>query len=366
MSWRANANIDLTALQHNLNVVRSKVKARSILAMIKSNAYGHGLIQVASALNQADAFGVATLAEAELLRDAGINHPIVVMSGFFSASELPYFVNQNLTAVIHHDWQIDILQKTPGIKPLNVWLKIDTGMHRLGFSKEVAESAHKRLHHLEWVNRPIAVMTHLADAENKDQSFTHQQLNDFFKLTSQLPGPTSIANSAAILAIRDSWADWVRPGIMLYGVSPFTGRVGEDEGLRPVMTLSSRIIAIKSLKRGDRIGYNGVWQCPEDMPVGVVAMGYGDGYPRHARCNTPTLVNGVVCPLVGRVSMDLLTIDLRPNPKATVGDEVILWGKGLPVETIADYSDTIAYELLCNLTSRVEQLVDSGSPRSRG
>jgi len=355
VSSRTKASVDLSALHYNCDVVRRLVgNDRTIIAMIKAGAYGHGLVKAASALSNADALGVASLDAALLLRDANIDAPIVVMLGFLSEADLTLFSQHDLSLVIHNESQLSLLEKAKLSSPLNVWLKIDTGMHRLGFAQDQAMGALDRAQKCDSIRQPVNVMTHLADADNSDKHFTEAQLSAFFEITKNFPGAKSVANSAGILAYRDSLGDVVRPGIMLYGVSPFSGRTGLQEGVKPVMHLTSKIIAIKNLQQGDKVGYGCTWECPEDMKVAVVGIGYGDGYPRHAKNGTPVLVDGIICPLVGRVSMDMITVDLRHQPNASIGDEVILWGRGLPIEKVAASSDTIAYELLCQLTQRVE------------
>ena len=362
MSRGAIAYVDLCALKNNFSRIKTVASGCSILAMIKSNAYGHGLSRVATALSEADAFGVASLEEAVILRTAGIQQSIMVMAGFYSEEELPQFVHYDLTAIVHRSDQVSILEKKTIKKPLSVWLKIDTGMHRLGFSIKEALAMYARLQACTFVRQPMVILTHLADADNPKRQFTETQIANFNHITAHLSNPKSIVNSAGLLSYRDALADWVRPGIVLYGVSPFLDRVGEQEGLQPVMTLTAKIIAKKQVKKGDCVGYGCTWVCPEDMPMGIVGIGYGDGYPRHAKNGTPTLVNGKRCPLVGRVSMDMIAIDLRECSMAAVGDRVVLWGKGLPVEKIAECADTIGYELLCHVTSRVEFIEKSVLP----
>ena len=354
MSRGAIATINLSALQHNYARIKHLVGHCAVLAMIKSNGYGHGLLRIARALSTADALGVASLDEAIVLREAGIQQPIVVMAGFYNAAELPHFVEQALLAVIHHTDQLVLLEKTPLRAPLSVWLKIDTGMHRLGFAVEQVAAVYQRLSMLPSVKKPIGLMTHLAQAEYPDRSFTEAQIHQFTQVTRGLSEPRSVVNSAGILFYREAWLDWVRPGIVLYGVSPLPGRTGLEEGLQPVMTLTGRLMSVKTLRKDERVGYGGMWICPEDMPVGIVGVGYGDGYPRHAKNGTPTLVHGKWCPLVGCVSMDMITIDLRVCPEAQVGDTVVLWGEGLPIEKVAACAETIPYELLCRVTQRVE------------
>lgn len=360
MSRGAIACINLSALKHNYSRLQRLADGRSILAMIKSNGYGHGLLRVANALNSADAFGVASIDEAIALRKGSIQKTIVVMAGFYDENELPQFVEYNLVAVLHRPDQIAALERNHLAKPLTVWMKIDTGMHRLGFPLDQVHSMFERIHQCDSIKKPIGLMTHLADADNQNRQFTEKQIACFKEITANLSGLKSIVNSAGLLSYNhEALADWVRPGIMLYGVSPIPNHTGEEEGLKPVMTLTAKLMAVKHCRNGDVIGYGCAWRCPEDMPIGIVGIGYGDGYPRHAKNGTPTLVNGEVCQLVGRVSMDMIAIDLRAQPNAAVGDCVILWGNGLPVEKIAMCADTIGYELLCNVTQRVK-FVENG------
>lgn len=350
------ALIDLSALQHNLRRVREAAPGKRIMAIIKADAYGHGLVRIARALaSGVDSLGVARLEEAVRLRDAGIGQSITLLEGFLEAAELAVIVQHQLDVVVHRLEQIAILEQTSRKQPLSVWLKVDTGMHRLGIALSDAKSAWQRLQSCSSI-KTLGVMTHLANADDRGDNFTLQQLECFAEATAGINTPRSIANSAGILGWPASHAEWVRPGIMLYGVSPFTGGRGEQEGLQPVMTLCSRLIAMNRLRKGDAVGYGGTWICPEDMPVGVIAVGYGDGYPRHAEPGTPVLVNGRRVPLIGRVSMDMITVDLRSQPQAQVGDPVILWGKGLPVEVVAQHASTIAYELLCGAARRAEFL----------
>lgn len=354
MSGGARAAIHLAALQHNLQQVRSAAPGARVMAVIKANGYGHGIVRVARALNQADAFAVACLDEAAVLRQAGFAHPIVLLEGVSEPAELTVAADNRLDMVVHSAEQIALLSSARLSKPVSVWLKVDTGMHRLGFAPEQARAAWQRLHDCAAVARPLRLLTHLANADRPDDDTTTEQLALFEQVTGDLAAQRSVANSAAILGWPQSHCDWVRPGIMLYGASPFDDQTGAAQGLRPAMTLSTRLIAVNAHKRGEAIGYGGTWTCPEDMPVGVAAIGYGDGYPRHAGNGTPVLVNGERAPLIGRVSMDMLCIDLRGQPRARPGDPVTLWGEGLPVEEIARAAGTISYELLCRVGGRVQ------------
>jgi alanine racemase len=350
----AIAQIDLAALHHNFQQVRQHAPNSKIMAMIKSNGYGHGLVPVAKALPTADAFGVACLEEALALRNSKISQPIVIMRGFTTADELPLILEQDLAVVIHDNEQLEILEKTKLVKPLTVWLKIDTGMHRLGFAITEANSAYTRLQKISNINHPITVITHLSDADDLAKTKTLEQLALFNEATKNWQVPKSIANSAGIFGWSTTHSDWIRPGIVLFGVSPFPNKTGIDLNLKPVMTLQSKLVAVKKLKQGDAIGYSSSWICPHDMLVGIASIGYGDGYPRHIATDTPVLVSGIKCTIVGRVSMDMLTIDLTNAPAAKNGEVITLWGKDLPIELIAQQAGTIPYELLCGVTQRVK------------
>lgn len=349
----ARAEINTQALRNNLQQVRNAAPECSIMAVIKANAYGHGLVSIAKALQQADGFAVACLAEAQQLRDAGIQKPLLLLQGIQNASELAQAQRLALELVVHHKGQIDLLEQTASTVPIKVWLKVDTGMHRLGVALREADDCWQRLQTCPSVDASVHLMTHLANADDVNDQTTQRQINRFYDLHAASDAQCSIANSAGILAWPTSHANWVRPGIMLYGVSPFIDGEAAHSGLQPVMTLTSQLIAVKTLLKGATVGYGGSWECPEDMPVGIVSIGYGDGYPRHAASGTPVLVNGQRVPLIGRVSMDMLCVDLRNVPEAHVGDSVTLWGEGLAVEEVARYAGTIAYELLCQITGRV-------------
>ncbi len=353
MSRPTSATIHLDALRHNLARVRALAPRSRVMAVVKADGYGHGLERVARALEGADAFGVASLADAERLRAAGLSQRIVLLSGFDEPADLPMLRRLGLDTVVHHASQLAMLEADAGGAPIRCWLKIDSGMHRLGFRPDEAAAVHARLRALPGVDADIALMTHFASSDDFAGDQTREQIARFVAATARLPGERSLSNSAAVLGWPDAHADWVRPGGALYGISVVSGKTGADFGLRPAMTLSSRLIAINRVRGGERIGYGATWTCPEDMPVGVVALGYGDGYPRHAPSGTPMLVNGRPAPIIGRVSMDLITLDLRDVPAARVGDPVVAWGEGLPVEEIAAAAGTIGYELVCSITRRV-------------
>lgn len=362
MGRPAKITINLDALRNNLKQIRIMAPQSKVLAMVKSNGYGHGIERISLALPDADGFGVASLEEGMLLREAGITQPIFLMEGLFDKEELHKAAEKNFTLIIHEMHQLKMLEDATHIKPFKVWLKIDTGMHRLGFTPEEAMNVYQRLSNTSNVHKPIGLMTHFACADATDRSHTLQQLELFNSITKELTGPRSLANSAGIIAWPNAHADLIRPGIMLYGASPFAGHRGVEHHLEPVMKLSSELIAVHDLKKGERVGYGGIWTCPEDMKIGVVGIGYGDGYPRHVRNGAPILVNGRPCPLIGRVAMDMLTVDLRTQPEAKVTDPVILWGPGLPVEVVAEYAETTAYELLTRITQRVRVVIQMDEP----
>jgi alanine racemase len=346
------AVIDTAALRHNLSRVRELAPGCRVNAVIKANAYGHGLVTAARALDGADAFAVARIEEAVTLREAGCRARIVLLEGFDDAPGLEVAAHHSLEPFVHQPFQVELLEAWRGPREIRAWLKVDTGMHRLGFHPREAAAIHTRLAGSPRVST-LGWMTHLANADDRASAATDLQIDAFDRTIAGLSCPQSIANSGGILAWPHSHRDWVRPGIMLYGASPFLTDTGADHGLKPVMTLTSEIMAVKLYGAGDAIGYGGTWVCPEEMAVGVVAIGYGDGYPRHASSGTPVLVNGVRLPLVGRVSMDMITVDLRGCPTTAPGDPVVLWGNGLPVEEVARRAGTIPYELLCGVTQRV-------------
>jgi len=354
MGLGPQAFIDHSALEHNLQRVRQAAPNSRVMVMLKANAYGHGMVSVANTLQDADAMAVARVGEGVQLRKAGITSPIVILEGCFDQEELLQAVQHNLELVVHEQGQIGILQQHTLANPIACWLKVDTGMHRLGFPVSRAIDAYNALGQCSSVAPGVRIMTHLSNADDSNDPETDHQLRLIKPLLEQTGAIGSIANSGGILNWPESHLEWVRPGIMLYGSSPFNGRNGEDEALRPVMTLQSNLIAVNTYSKGDGVGYGKSWICPEEMPVGVVAIGYGDGYPRHAIPGTPVLLNGKPVPLIGRVSMDMITVDLRTQPVAVTGDRVTLWGRGLPAEAIAKHAGTISYELFCGVTNRVE------------
>ncbi len=352
MTRPARACIDLHALRHNFQRVRQAAPGSRIMAIIKANAYGHGLLRVAQSLPGADAFGVASPEEGITLRESGFDRCIVLLEGLFTPDDIALVGGYRLDIVVHHVSQLDMLEQAALNRPVDVWLKLDTGMNRLGFDPDAAAHIVARLQSLEQV-ATVRYMTHFACADEPDNDTTAVQSDRFNRALDTLEGERTLANSAAILAWPDTHADWVRPGIMLYGASPLAGQRAAALDLQPVMTLKSRLIAINACRQGDAVGYGGDWRCPEDMPVGVAAIGYGDGYPRHAGSGMPVLVNGRRAELIGRVSMDMICLDLRGHDSPAVGDEVVLWGDSLPIEEIAAGAGTISYELLCGISHRV-------------
>lgn len=352
----ATAIIDLKALVANFNITKGMAPNTKVLAVLKANAYGHGLEKIAKALPDADAFGVARLDEALALRAGGVVKPIVLLEGFFNKDDLNIIAVNNLQTVIHNNEQLEAICSLDKLfeQPLKVWLKIDTGMHRLGIAPEDFLHYYQQLTACKNVQDSIVLMSHLGCADDTQNTATANQLAAFNQVTATLPNERSMANSAAVCAWPESHYQWIRPGLMLYGVSPMLVNTDTPIKIAPVMTLQSSLIAIRTLKKGEFVGYGGAWQSAKDTTIGVVAIGYGDGYPRHAKNGTPVLINGRRVPLVGRVSMDMITVDLGAKCNDVIGDTATLWGNGLPVEEIAKWSTTIPYELLCNITRRVQ------------
>lgn len=347
------AVINLKNLQHNLQVLQRKAPNSKVLAVIKANAYGHGMVEIAKALNDVFAFGVARLNEALILRKAGITKPIVLLEGFFDSQDLPTLVDYDLQTVIHSNEQVQALINSRLTKPLKIWLKLDTGMHRLGFLAKQFDQSYERLKTCENVQTPINLITHFNCSDEIDNPLTAKQTTLFNRLVKKESGLNSLANSAAILAWPETHADIIRPGIALYGVSPIEDKASHTFNLKAVMTLKSQLIAVRPHQAGESVGYGALWRAKQDTILGVVAVGYGDGYPRLAPEGTPVLVNGRIVPIVGRVSMDMLTVDLGINSHDKVGDDVTLWGDGLPANEVATHTGSLAYELVTKLTSRV-------------
>ncbi len=361
MSRATQATIHLDALRHNLARIRQLAPRSRVMAVVKADGYGHGLERVAHALEGADAFGVAAIGDAERLRAAGISKRVVLLSGFDEAADLPALQRLGIESVLHHEAQLRLLE-LDGVSldaPLRLWLKLDSGMHRLGFPPERLAEVRARLAAMPWVAPEPVLMTHFARSDEFEAEATREQIARFEAATAGLPGARSLSNSAAVLGWPQAHADWIRPGGALYGISVVEAKTGADFGLRPAMTLTTRLIAVNHVEAGEPVGYGGDWRAPESMRIGIAAIGYGDGYPRHAPPDTRVRVDGRDAGIVGRVSMDLMAIDLRQLPDARVGSAVQLWGDGLPIEAVASAAGTIGYELSCGLTRRV-RFVESG------
>lgn len=353
MTRPTSITIDLNALTHNFQQVKILSPYSSVISMVKANAYGHGLIKVAQALSpMTDALGVACLDEALVLRQAGIKTPILLIEGVYSQEEMQQANRYKLDFVIHQIEQLQWLQNTPFTYTPQIWLKINTGMNRLGIAIQDLEIFYQGLMAIDYIKKPLGLMTHFACADELDNPLTAAQIQLFEQATAHLPAIKSLANSAGILAWKQAHADWVRPGLMLYGASPFANKTGLDLGLKPVMTLKAALIAVYQIKKGQPVGYGATWQAEQDTLIGIASVGYGDGYPQATK-GANVLVNGVPCQLAGRVSMDMLAINLQAYPQAKIGDEVVLWGQGLPVEHVAAHAQTSAYDVLTRLTGRV-------------
>jgi len=348
------AIVDTAALRRNLARVRATAPASRVMAVIKANAYGHGLVPAAKALAETDGYAVARLDEGLALRAAGLTNRILLLEGVFSPDQLAIAAQQRFDLMVHSFEQLELLEARGGAETVSAWLKVDSGMNRLGFRIEQFAEAHLRLTRIANVAPDPTLVTHLANADDRRDPKTVGQLSAFGAATAGIPGARSIANSAAVLAWPDSRADWVRPGLLLYGVSPFPSGTGAELGLRPVMTLQTEVIAVKDVRSGETVGYGGSWRAERDTRMAVVAAGYGDGYPRGTGSGAPVLVNGRRAPLIGRVSMDMITVDVTDLPAVATGDPVVLWGDGVPVEEVARHAGTIPYELICGVSQRVQ------------
>ncbi|MGM3174615.1 alanine racemase [Dickeya lacustris] len=348
----ATAVIDRQALRHNLHRIRQLAPHSRVIAIVKANAYGHGALEAAHTFCDADGYGVSRLSEALALREAGITKPIVLLEGFFCADDLPLLAQHQLETAVHSEEQLAALEQADLPHPLTVWMKIDTGMHRLGVHPEQAQAFYTRLCACANVVQPVNLMSHFSRADEPQAGTTEAQLACFDAFTHHKPGLQSIAASGGILLWPQAHRDQVRPGIILYGVSPLGEGDARQWDFQPAMTLTSHLIAVREHRAGETVGYGGTWLSPRDTRLGVIAIGYGDGYPRDAKAGTPVWVNGRIVPLSGRVSMDMITVDLGPDAQDSVGDEVILWGGPLPVEQVAAHNGMSAYELITRLTLR--------------
>ena len=350
MARPIRAVISADALRHNYALAKRTASGSRVLAIVKANAYGHGLERVARALTGADGFGLVELEGAARLRASGFAREILLLEGFFEAAELPVITANSIATVLHNEDQLAMLLAASPRPSLDIYFKINTGMNRLGFAPAKARAALDRLR-AAGVAKSITLMTHFATADGTEG--ITEAMRRFEEAVQGIELPRSLANSAAIFAHPDSHADVVRQGIALYGATPFADRSAEALGVRPAMTLTSELIAIQDLQPGDCVGYGATFRCSRPMRVGIVACGYADGYPRHAPSGTPIVVEGVRTKTAGRVSMDLITVDLSPVPNARVGSPVTLWGEGLPIDEVAAPSGTVGYELMCALAPRV-------------
>lgn len=365
MTFGARALIRLGALKHNLDIIRKAAPGSKVMAVIKANAYGHGMVTVAQHLTDVDAFAVARVPEANQLRESGVGKPIILLAGFADEIELAIAIESGFEPVVHCPEQVELLEAT-ATGSATVWLKVDTGMNRLGFPPEDAEGFIRRLHAAPAVQE-VRLMTHLASADELQSSMTSEQLSQFKPIVDGFDGAVSIGNTPGTLGwpeISDAKQEfgfrgdnWIRPGIALYGISPFAEQSGVDLGLKPVMQFEARLIATKLLRKGAQVGYRGTYTSDRDTRLGVISAGYGDGYTRHFRSGTPVLLNGRKVPLIGNVSMDMIAVDLGPDAEDAVGSVATLWGDGLPVEEVAPWADAISYELVCGVMNREDSEV---------
>src|SRR5258708_31766240 len=350
MSRPIQASISPSALRHNYAVAKRAALQSKVLAVIKANAYGHGVERVARALVKADGFGIVEIKSAVAMRERGFAQPILLLEGFFEASELPVIAASDLAVVVHSEDQLRMLESSRPAKPLDLFFKINTGMNRLGFAIPVVRTSLERLRKTG-AAKSITLMTHFATADGPQG--IEDAMRRFNAATEGIDLPCTLANSAAIFAHPESHADVARLGIALYGATPFADRSAESLGVKPAMTLTSRLIAIQHLAAGDSIPSRATFPCHRAMRVGVVACGYADGYPRHAPSGTPILVGGVRAKTAGRVSMDMITVDLANVSDARVGTPVTLWCEGMPIDDVAVPAGTVGYELMCALAPRV-------------
>lgn len=359
------ATVNAQALRHNLRQVRKLSAASKIWSVVKADAYGHGMLRCLAALGETDGFALLNIIDAIQLRDAGWQGPILLLEGFFSSDEIPLIARYRLTIAIHSDWQLRALQDSQLTHPIEIYLKVNTGMNRLGFPPEKIIAIWQILNQHPQVSS-ITLMSHFATADKPEG--VNSQFDCFNQACLGLAGERSLANSAALLWHPKTHVDWVRPGIILYGASP-NGKFDDIAamGFKPAMNLSSNIIAIQQLGSGDRVGYGGYFQSDHPLRIGIVACGYADGYPRHAPDGTPVAVEGVLTRIVGRVSMDMLTVDLTPCPQAVVGSRVELWGEQISIDSVAEKAGTLGYELMCGIAPRVAfQLSAVGSVERDG
>jgi alanine racemase len=345
------AKISAAALTHNLMVAKAYAGGARLWAVLKANAYGHGLERAARALDAADGFAVLDFEEAARLRGAGVKKPILMLEGFFEPIDLPLLHQYGLTPVIHNPEQVEMFRRAEFPGGIDVYVKVNSGMNRLGFTAQNLRPAYNALRTHPQV-RNVTLMTHFADADGV--AGIQAQRESFEEMIKSFEPPQrSLANSAALIRFPETRGDWARPGIMLYGCSPFGDRSANSLQLKPAMTLASELIATQQLAPGERVGYGFSYQAVGELTIGVIACGYADGYPRHAPTGTPVLVNGKRTRTVGRVSMDMICVNITDIPEARIGTPVTLWGEGLSADEVAASAGTLSYELLCALAPRV-------------
>ncbi len=355
------ARLDLGALHHNIGIARELAPRARVMAVVKANGYGHGGVTVARELeSRADALAVACIEEALELREAGVAAPILLLQGVFESKELGTAAEEGFWIVVENEWQLRWLEEATLPKSLHCWLKIDTGMHRLGVPLQGASAAYQRLKHCHNSHDELVLCTHFASADELDSDQTLEQLERFEDACRDLPAPRSAANSPGLLGWPRSHYDWVRPGYMLYGNSPFPGPHPAADRLQPVMTLTSAVTSLRDVAPGESVGYGATWTAGRPSRIATVTVGYGDGYPRLAPNGTPVLVNGRRASLAGRVSMDMITVDVTDLPGVAIGDEVVLWGRGLPVGEVARHAGTIGYELTTRMPARTPRVIVPG------
>ena len=356
MSRPTRAVIDIQALRHNYQLAQSLAPESKTIPMVKANAYGHGAVQVSQALADiAPAFGVACIEEALELRDAGIKQPILLLEGAFDAAELKLAATKGFWVMVENHQQKEAIINADLALPLTVWLGVDTGMHRLGFQPGDIAEVYKTLNSSRNISQPIVFTSHFACADDLKNKATLKQI-DAFKACAPVTALQSLANSAAILAWPKAQREWQRPGYMLYGNSPFAVPQENADQLKPVMSFESAVISLRTIAAGESVGYTANWAAERDSTIATITVGYGDGYPRNATNGTPVLINGVRCPLVGRVSMDMITVDVTDLRKVAIGNKALLWGPELPVNEVASHCDTIGYELLTRMPGRVPRV----------
>jgi len=363
MSRPISATVSIAAMRHNLSIARSRAPHSRAWAVVKANAYGHGLEAALEAFAAADGLALIEFDRAQWLRRAGWQGPLLMLEGAFGPDDVALAGSERLSLIVHEPRQIDWLAAATPLAPIAVYLKLNSGMNRLGFDAAGLAAAHARLSALSSV-ASISLVTHFANADLPGGA--DDAIARFEAATRGLAGERSLANSAAVLSLPATHRDWIRPGIMLYGGSPFDDRSARECSLRPAMRLASRLISVQRLSPGDSVGYGSIFTARHPMRIGVVACGYADGYPRHAPNGTPVAVAGVRAGTVGRVAMDMLMVDLEPAPQAAIGDEVELWGAQVPIDDVARAAGTIGYELMCALAPRVPLIVDRSQASAQG